>query len=309
VGTTSASQWPDLSGKTALITGANSGLGYETAKAMAAHGARIIMACRNTQKADEATAALGRSLGEVTIEVQQLDLADPESISAFCDRILERETGLQYIINNAGLGTGQRKLTKAGHELHFGTNHLGHFAMNARLLPLVEAVGGRVVGLGSLMHKMVWNWKLDDVNWSRRKFNTSKAYAESKLANMLYIHELGKRLEAKNSTATAVMAHPGFSSSNIMTSADAASFKPLEKVVARASIRLFGQSSARGAEPTLLAATDPGARQGDYYGPTGWREIRGAAGKVRTAKNARDDKNAAALWALSEEMTGQPFTV
>lgn len=300
---------PDLNGKVALITGANSGLGIETAKAMAAKGARIIMACRNADKAAAAASDIRAFAPNAAVDIRQLDLGDLASVAAFCDDILATESKLDFLINNAGLMSGVRADTKDGFELQFGTNHLGHFAMNAKLLPLVEAAGGRIVGLGSMSHKFVKNHTLDDVQWRARAYNAIQSYAESKLANMLYIHELGKRLKAAQSPAMAVMAHPGFSATSFGASGDMATMGKFKQTVTLLFMRLFAQPQAQGAWPTLLAATDPAAQQGDYYGPMGRREMRGDPGKAKTAANARHDGNAEKLWTISEELTGQTFTV
>ncbi len=300
---------PDLSGKVALITGANSGLGIETAKAMAAKGARIIMACRNEDKAAAAASNIRDFAPNAAVDIRLLDLGDLASVTAFSDQILAEEPKLDFLINNAGLMSGVRAETKDGFELQFGTNHLGHFVMNAKLLPLVEAAGGRIIGLGSMSHKMVLNHSLKDPQWEHRRYNALLSYAESKLANQLYIHELGKRLKAKNSPALAVMAHPGFSATSFGASADMATMGKISQIGTLFSMQLFAQPQAHGAWPTLLAATDAAAEQGDYYGPLGLGQMRGVPGKAKTAPNARNDEIAAQLWALSEELTGQKFTV
>lgn len=300
---------PDLNGKTALITGANSGLGIETAKVMAANGARIIMACRNETKANAAASDIRDHAPNAAIEIRSLDLGDLASVASFCDQVLATESKIDFLINNAGLMSGVRAETTDGFEIQFGTNHLGHFAMNAKLLPLVEAAGGRIIGLGSLSHKMVSNIRLDDLNWKKRRYTALPAYAASKLANMLYIHELGKRLKAKNSPAIAVMAHPGFSATSFGASQDMATMGRLQQSITLLTMRLFAQPQAQGAWPTLMAATDPTAEQGDYYGPLGMGEMRGKPSKAKTASNARDDEVASDLWGLSEQMIGQSFTV
>lgn len=298
---------PDMSGKVAVITGANAGLGIETAKAMAAKGARIIMACRNAEKAQAAASSIRAFAPNTAVDIRAIDLGDLSSVTRFCDEILATETRIDYLINNAGLMSGVRAETKDGFELQFGTNHLGHFAMNARLLPLVETAGGRIIGLGSQAHRMAKNFRVGDVNWQKRKFDMMLSYAESKLANMLYIHELARRLKARNSPVLAVMAHPGFTATSIVASSDMKTMGPVKHWVSRVVMALFAQPQPNGAWPTLLAATDPEAQQGDYYGPTGRREMRGDPGKVRPAAWARDDDHAAALWNLSEELSGQSF--
>ncbi len=300
---------PDLSGKVVLITGANSGLGLETAKMVAGKGARVIMACRNEQKAQDAASLIRDAAPNAAIDIRQIDLADLSSVAAFCDGILANESKIDLLINNAGLSSDARRETADGFEMHFGANHLGHFAMNAKLLPLVEAAGGRIVGLGSASHKMVKENTLQDVNWQKRKYAELKAYAESKLANMLYIRELAKRLQAKNSPAMAVMAHPGFASTNIVNTEDTGLAAMMRQLIVSMGMALLAQSARAGAMPTIMAATDPDAQPGDYYGPQGFGEWRGAPGKCNPAPIAQDDANAKALWDLSEEMTGVKFAI
>ena len=300
---------PDLTGKVAIVTGANSGLGIETTKALAAKGARVIMACRNEAKANAAASAIRDQVPNASLTIRKLDLGDLASVNAFSDAIKNEESKIDFLINNAGLFSGELAQTKDGHELQFGTNHLGHFVMNACLLPLVEAAHGRIIGLGSASHEMVKKYSADDLNWEARNYNALQAYAQSKLANMLFIDELARRLETKGSAAMAVMAHPGFSSTGIMSSGDAAKVGKFQQAVTKLAMSLVAQSQEQGAWPTLLAATDPAAEPGDYYGPTGRRGMRGEPGKVNAAPLARDQESAAALWKASETLTGVSFAV
>jgi len=300
---------PDLTGKVAVVTGGNSGLGFETCKALAANGARVIMACRNEGKAKTAASAIRDVVPNAALDFVRLDLGDLASVKACAAELTQREQKIDLLINNAGLMSGSLAHTNDGHELQFGTNHLGHFVLNAELLPLVEAAAGRIVVLGSASHNFVKRYAVDDVNWERRDYNVMQSYAQSKLANMLYLRALAARLKAKGSSALAVMAHPGFAATNIGNTPDADRAGKVAQIVTRLASKLFAQSQAQGAWPTLMAATDPQAAQGDYYGPTGFGEWRGKPGKVSPAPIAQDDANAAALWAKSEELTGVTFTI
>lgn len=300
---------PDLAGKVAVVTGANAGLGIETSKMLAAKHCRVILACRNEAKAKAAASEIRDAAPNAALDIVRLDLGDLSSVNACADHIVKTETKIDFLINNAGLMSGDLAHTSDGHELHFGTNHLGHFVLNARLLPLVEAAAGRVIAIGSASHQMVRRYGVDDLNWEKRNYNVMQAYAQSKLANMLYIHELAKRLTAKGSPAMAVMAHPGFAATSIVNSDDAGRIGAVKQAISRLATWLVAQPQSQGAWPTLLAATDPAAKQGDYYGPTGWREMRGDPGKASRTALARDDENASALWAASERLTGTPFVV
>lgn len=300
---------PDMSGKTALITGANSGLGLETAKALAAKGARIIMACRNTGKANVAASEIRAFAPNAMIDIKQLDLGNLTSVHTFADAVLADETKIDLLINNAGLFSGSRAETTDGHELQFGTNHLGHFVLNSKLLPLVEAAGGRIVVLGSMSHQLVKDYSTTDLNWEKRTYVPMQAYAQSKLANMLYTLELAKRLEAKNSSAMVVMAHPGFAATNISNTEDAGRGMKFGQNVTKVVTKLFAQPQSAGAWPTLLAATDPTAKQGDYYGPDGLGGTRGNPKKCDRAAVAKDEKAATELWEASEQLTNISFAL
>lgn len=300
---------PDLSGKVVLITGANSGLGLETAKMVAGKGARVIMACRNAQKAQDAASLIRDEAPNAALDIRQIDLSDLESVNAFADGVLASESKIDLLINNAGVFASRKSETAQGNELQFGTNHLGHFVMNAKLLPLVEATeGGRIVVLGSMSHNMVKAYDTSDVNWNARPYDAMQAYAQSKLANMLYLRELNKRLQAAGSKTKAVMAHPGYSATNITESPDASS-NAFMGLITKLGGLLVAQSAKAGALPTVMAATDAAAQGGEYYGPKGMGGMRGVPQIVQPGKIAQDDANAKALWDLSEEMTGVKFAI
>jgi len=288
---------PDLSGKVVVVTGGNSGIGFHTAKHLAAHGARVVLACRNVDSANEAAARL---TGDVAVE--QLDLASQASVSAFAQRW---QGPLDVLVNNAGVMRPPRyRQTEDGHELMFGTNHLGHFALTGRLLPaLLAAPAPRVVTVASIAHHG-GDERVLAAN-PPEGYRPEPYYANSKLANVLFFRELHRRATAAGSPLVSVGAHPGVSATNLVTSSDGMGASPLYRVVGRYVLPLVFQSAAAGANPSLYAATlaDPGS----YTGPQRRGESRGPVGPARLSRYAADDDLATRLWALSEQMTGVTF--
>ena len=289
---------PDQSGRTAVITGANTGLGFETAKALADKGARVVLAVRDTDKGRQAAARIG---GDVT--VQELDLTSLASIRAASEELHTRFDSLDLLINNAGVMTTPKATTKDGFELQFGTNHLGHFALTGLLLDrLLDVDGARIVTVSSNGHKMGGAIHFDDLQWERR-YNRMGAYTQSKLANLLFTYELQRRLAPRGKTA-ALAAHPGTSTTELM--------RNLPKFVERGFSLvspLMSQSAADGALPTLRAATDPGALGGQYYGPSGIAEFKGNPVVVASSDQSYDLDLQRRLWQVSEELTKVVFPV
>ena len=289
---------PDQSGRTAVITGANTGLGFETAKALADKGARVVLAVRDTDKGRQAAARIG---GDVT--VQELDLTSLASIRAASEELHTKFESLDLLINNAGVMTTPKATTKDGFELQFGTNHLGHFALTGLLLDrLLDVDGARIVTVSSNGHKMGGSIHFDDLQWERR-YNRMGAYTQSKLANLLFTYELQRRLAPRGKTA-ALAAHPGTSTTELM--------RNLPKFVERGFSLvspLMSQSAADGALPTLRAATDPGALGGQYYGPSGIAEFKGNPVVVASSDQSYDLDLQRRLWAVSEELTKVVFPV
>ncbi|BBX50076.1 SDR family NAD(P)-dependent oxidoreductase [Mycolicibacterium poriferae] len=289
---------PDQSGRTAVITGANTGLGFETAKALADKGARVVLAVRDTVKGRQAAARIG---GDVT--VQELDLTSLASIRAASEELHTRFDSLDLLINNAGVMTTPKATTKDGFELQFGTNHLGHFALTGLLLDrLLDVDGARIVTVSSNGHKMGGSIHFDDLQWERR-YNRMGAYTQSKLANLLFTYELQRRLAPRGKTA-ALAAHPGTSTTELM--------RNLPKFVERGFSLvspLMSQSAADGALPTLRAATDPGALGGQYYGPSGIAEFKGNPVVVASSDQSYDLDLQRRLWQVSEELTKVVFPV
>lgn len=286
----SAEDIPDQSGRRIVVTGANSGLGRVTATELARHGAAVTLAVRDEAKGREAAAGMPGS-----VEVRRLDLADLASVRAFAEAW---EGTLDVLVDNAGVMLTPERRTKDGFELQFGTNHLGHFALTNLLLPKLT---DRVVVVSSAAHRM-GRIDLDDPNWERRRYRSWGAYGQSKLANLLFVWELQRRLDEAGSPLRAVAAHPGYAATNLQTRMA----NPLANGVSALATRLLAQSAADGALPTLYAATQelPGRT---YIGPGGFMEQRGAPKVVGRAAAASDDGTARRLWELSERLTGIEF--
>jgi len=281
------SQIPDQSGRTAIVTGSNSGIGRATAAALAAKGARVVLAVRNLEKGRAAAAAMSGST-----EVRELDLASLDSIRAFA---AAWDGEIDLLINNAGIMFPPLTRTADGFELQFGTNHLGHFALTNLLL---ERVTGRVVTVSSVGHR-TGGIDFDDLNWERRPYKAARAYGQSKLANLLFCAELQRRLSAAGSTVLSNAAHPGYAATNLQFH----SGRKLMDAISTLGNRLLAQDENGGAEPTLYAALAeiPG---NSYAGPGGFLEQRGAPKLVGRTKAAMDMDVARRLWDVSEQLTG-----
>lgn len=289
---------PDQSGRTAVITGANTGLGFETAKALAEHGAHVVLAVRDTDKGKRAAAQLTGDVG-----VQELDLGSLESVRAAAAELRGSHERIDLLINNAGVMTPPKSTTADGFELQFGTNHLGHFALTGLLLDrLLDVPGSRVVTVSSNGHKMGGAIHFDDLQWER-SYSRIGAYAQSKLANLLFTYELQRRL-APRGTTIAVAAHPGTSSTEL-----ARHLPSLAKPVTELVTKVAAQPAADGALPTLRAATDPGVLGGQYYGPANLAQWRGAPVVVASSDQSYDVALQQRLWSVSEELTGVSFAV
>ncbi len=284
----------DQQGRTVVITGANTGLGAVTARELAARGAHVVLACRDTTKGERVASELAGA------EVVPLDLASLASIRDAADRIRAGHERIDLLINNAGLMMTRAGVTRDGFELQVGTNHLGHFALTGLVLDRLAATpGSRVVTVSSLAHRF-GGGRLDFDNLlAERGYDRVDAYGRSKLANLLFTHELQRRLSAAEAETIAVAAHPGLSRTEL------ARHVPVwAKPLVAASTWLTGQSAAKGALPTLRAATDPAASGGDYYGPGGYRETRGRPVTVGSSRGSRDPEAMRRLWEVSEELTG-----
>jgi NAD(P)-dependent dehydrogenase (short-subunit alcohol dehydrogenase family) len=289
---------PSLNGRTAVVTGANSGIGEVTALELARHGASVTLACRNVESGEKAAARI-RDAGGVDVRVEKLDLSALKSVEEFAARW---QGPLDLLVNNAGVMTPPRyKETADGFELQFGTNHLGHFALTGRLLPaLLAADRPRVVTVSSIAH---FRGKVDVLDGNpRERYRPEPAYANSKLANVLFAFELQRRSAAHGTALTSTAAHPGVSATGLVTSTQGMGSIPGVRLLAPPFLKLMFQSAAAGANPTLYAAT--AAEPASYTGPQSLRETRGKVGPAKLNRLARDEALAAKLWDRSEQLTG-----
>ncbi len=301
-----ANDIPDLTGKIIIVTGANSGIGYEAAKELARKGALIILACRNIPSAETAQMHIQSELTNARVEVMHLDLANLTSVRKFAEAFRRNYDRLDVLVNNAGIMMVPYGTTVDGFERQFGTNHLGHFALTGLLLDLLLGTpGSRVVNVSSVGHRM-GTMDFDNLMYAGGKgYMAARAYGRSKLANLLFTYELQRRFEAIRAEAMALAAHPGTSHTNL-TSHMAGQWlikltQPLQA--------MWLQSAAMGALPTLRAATDPGVTGGQYYGPDGRMEQRGFPVVVQSNAASHNMDDARKLWDISEELTGVSFGV
>ena len=306
-----ASPWtrddvPELSGRHVVVTGANSGLGYETALACAARGARVVLACRDPRKSSAAIEHIQQEHPGAQVEYAALDLASLASIRA-CAKSLHESLGrIDVLCNNAGVMAIPYRRTADGFEMQIGTNHFGHFALTGLLLEaLLAAPAARVVNVSSGAHRM-GRMRWDDLHWERG-YQRWPAYAQSKLANLLFTYELQRRLEAGGHRAIALAAHPGYAATNLQFVAPQMTRSSLGERVMQFGNWLLAQDAAAGALPSLRAATDPGAAGGDYWGPDGMLEIRGHPVRVESTTRSHDRDHQQKLWQTSTEQTGVDF--
>jgi NAD(P)-dependent dehydrogenase (short-subunit alcohol dehydrogenase family) len=291
---------PNQRGRVAVITGANTGLGFDTAKVLAERGATVVLAVRDVAKGKQAAARLGAN---ADVTVQELDLSSLESVRSAAADLHATLPKIDLLINNAGVMYPPRQTTRDGFELQFGTNHLGHFALTGLLLDLLLPVeGSRVVTVASIAHRIRAAIHFDDLQWEN-SYDRVAAYGQAKLANLMFAYELQRRL-APHGTTASIAAHPGVARTELMRNSPAV-LRALFPVVAP----LFTQSSERGALPTLRAATDPAALGGQYYGPAGPGGYRGRPQVVASTPQSYDVAIQQRLWAVSEELTAVKFPV
>jgi len=291
---------PSQKGRTAVVTGANTGLGFETASALAAAGAHVVLTARDIKKGEAAADRIAAATRGASLEVRKLDLGSLESVRTAATELKTAHPRIDLLINNAGVMYTPEGRTADGFELHFGTNHLGHFALTGLLLDtLLPVKGSRVVTVSSLGHRNRADIHFDDLNLERG-YNRVAAYGQSKLANLLFTYELQRRLAAAHATTNVLAAHPGGSSTNLG--------QHLNPVSEFFVMRLMSQSPAMGALPSLRAATDPAATGGQYYGPNGLGGVRGNPEVARSSHKSHDVELARRLWTVSEKLTGVSYT-
>ena len=296
---------PDLSGKTYVITGGNSGLGLEAAKILTKKGARVVITARSKGKAEEALETVRAHSPGADVGFVLLDLADAESVTVAAAALAKACPRIDAIINNAGVMQPPETRTKEGFELQFATNHLGHFRLNSLLFAHLEASSARIVPVSSIAHKF-GSIHFDDL-MGKKKYDATEWYSQSKLANLLYAFELQRRLTKRGSRVTAIACHPGYSATNLQSAGvgqegGSKFFRALYSV----TNAVMAQKAEYGSYPLVLAAADPNAEPGAYYGPTGLGQSRGPVGKSYVHPKAQDEDVARRLWEVSESLVG-PF--
>jgi len=288
---------PDQKGRVVIVTGSSSGIGYETARVLANKNATVVIAVRNLQKGNAALDKIKAGYQNADVRVMELDLADLESIRNFAAEFKSNFSRLDLLINNGGVMMPPYSKTADGFELQFGTNHLGHFALTGLLLDLIEKThDSRIVNVSSGSHTY-GELDFDDLNWENRSYKKMKAYGDSKIANLYFTFELQRRFENRNMNVIASAAHPGWTATELQRHVGIFDFLN----------RFLAQGIEMGALPTLYAAIALDVKGGDYYGPSGWREMKGYPKKVESNELSHSREIAAKLWNLSEKLTGIKF--
>lgn len=288
---------PDQTGKIVVITGSSSGIGFETARVLAGKKAKVVIAVRNLEKGKAAADRILRQNKDSDVKVSKLDVANLESVAEFAQKFKKEFSRLDLLINNAGVMVPPYSKTADGFELQFGTNHLGHFALTAQLLDvLIDTPGARVVSLSSDVHRR-GDINLDDPNWEKRSYSAWQAYSDSKLAVLYFTFELDRRLKENKLGLIATAAHPGLTATELNRHGGIINFIS----------SFFRQSVAMGALPVLRAATEPGLTGGEFFSPDGFLERGGYPVKAEPSELSKDEKIAARLWAISEELTRVKF--
>jgi NAD(P)-dependent dehydrogenase (short-subunit alcohol dehydrogenase family) len=292
---------PDQTGRIAIVTGSNTGIGYHTAAVLAESGARVVLAVRNLEKGNLALARIVAAYPNADVTLQELDLSSLDSVRTAAAALRSAYPRIDLLINNAGVMWTPKQLTADGFEMQFGTNHLGHFALTGLLLDnLLPVRGSRVVTLSSTGHRLRAAIHFDDLQWEHH-YDRYAAHGQSKLANLLFTYELQDRLARAGAATEALAAHPGTSRTALTR------YLPVWMRLGAAVIPF--QPSAMGAVPTLRAATDPAARGGEYYGPAGLAENRGPAKRVQSSARSHDTETGKRLWEESARLTGVSYPV
>lgn len=295
---------PDQTGRVAVITGSNTGIGYHTAEVLAGHGALTVLAVRDLDKGKAAAERIRKACPDACVEVRELDLSSLASVREAAEALSSAHRRIDLLINNAGVMYTPKQTTVDGFELQFGTNHLGHFALTGLLLPrMMRVKGSRVVTVSSMAHRIMAAIHFDDLQ-CENGYNRIAAYGQSKLANLMFTYELQRRLAAKRRSTIAIAAHPGTANTELTRH-----LPPLLRPADRLLMPLVVQSAAMGALPTLRAATDTAVRGGQYYGPGGLGEQRGHPKLVDASRQAHDVELQQRLWTVSQELTGITYPV
>ena len=296
---------PDQSGRLAIVTGSNTGLGYDNARALAARGAKVVMAVRDTAKGEEAAARIRKLTPGAEVTVHKLDLGSLTSVRTAGAELAAAHPRIDLLINNAGVMYPPKSTTPDGFELQFGTNHLGHFALTGLLLKnLLPVDNSRVVVVASIAHKIKAKIDFDDLHWEKRSYDKVASYGQSKLANLMFAYDLQRRLAAAKAKTIAVAAHPGVAATELSRHVPGYELPGVAW--------LFGKvlnTSEVGALATLRAATDPNVKGGQYWGPDGFREMRGYPELATSSEQSRDEAIQERLWKVSEELTGVTYPV
>lgn len=288
----------DQTGKVIVITGSTSGLGKEAARQLAGQGGTIVMAVRNTQKAEGVKKEIMKEFPKADIRIQRLDLGDLASVKEFSDAIAAEYKQLDILINNAGVMMCPYSKTKDGFEIQMGTNHLGPFALTGQLMPLLKQTpNSRIVVTSSIAHRQ-GDIDFSDLNWETRNYKTMKAYGDSKLANLFFTYELAERLKGQENAPSVTAAHPGWTKTELQRHSGLFSFLN----------NFMAQKVEVGTLPTIRAAVDPEANSGDYFGPSGFGEMWGNPKKVKSTPMSHDRQKAGKLWVMSEELTGVHYS-
>ena len=296
-GNWTAEDIPNQAGKTAIVTGSSSGIGFEAARVLANKGASVIIAVRSLDKGKAAADKILAQNKDADVKVLKLDLANLAAVKEFADEFKKTHSQLDLLINNAGVMIPPYSKTADGFELQFGTNHLGHFALTAHLLDvLTNTEDARIVNVSSGAHK-AGNLNFDDLTWEKRSYSAWKAYGDSKIANLYFTFELNKKLKAHGFDTIATVAHPGWTATELQRHSG----------IIETLNGVFAQNISMGALPTLRAAFDENAVGGEYFGPQGFMEMRGYPVKVEPNALAKDEQIAAKLWSVSEDLTGVKY--
>jgi NAD(P)-dependent dehydrogenase (short-subunit alcohol dehydrogenase family) len=299
-----AADVPDQSGRVAIVTGSNTGIGYEAAAVLAGKGAHVVLAVRNLDKGNAAVSRIKSASPTASVTLQELDLTSLDNIHKAADQLRADFPRIDLLINNAGVMYTDKGTTKDGFESQFGTNHLGHFALTGRLLDNMLGVeGSRVVTVSSVGHRIIAKIHFDDLQWER-SYNRVAAYGQAKLANLMFTYELARRLKAKGVPTTALAAHPGGSQTELLRNMPGG-----VRQITEFFWQFIAQPPDMGALPTLRAATDPAAQNGQYYGPDGFGEQRGHPKVVESSAQSHNEDIQGRLWTVSEELTGVTYPV